>query len=368
MYQFDNRIVLTLDAGGTNFVFSAIQGNREVVEPLRLPSNGSCLERCLDTLVEGFSTIKAQLDTNPVAISFAFPGPADYVNGVIGDLPNLSAFRGGVALGPFLSDTFGIPVFINNDGNLFAYGEALAGTLPWINGLLADLGIKRRYENLLGITFGTGFGAGVVTRSNQLLLGDNNCGGDVWVFRNKKYPQHIAEESVSIRAVKRIYAEHTGDTRDLTPLDIFEIAEGNLQGDAAAAKVAFAELGEVAGDAIGHAITIVDGIITIGGGLSKASKYIMPSLMAELNATISTMAGATFGRLQSRAYYLDNTEEVAQFLADASAQVRVPRSNRMVECCLSKRIGVVISKIGTSRAIALGAYAFALNQLDAGVR
>ena len=37
----------------------------------------------------------------PVAISFAFPGPADYEHGVIGDLPNFPAFCGGVALGPF---------------------------------------------------------------------------------------------------------------------------------------------------------------------------------------------------------------------------------------------------------------------------
>ena len=36
----------------------------------------------------------------PVAISFAFPGPADYPAGIIGDLANLPAFRGGVALGP----------------------------------------------------------------------------------------------------------------------------------------------------------------------------------------------------------------------------------------------------------------------------
>ncbi len=26
MYEYDKRVVLTLDAGGTNFVFSAIQG------------------------------------------------------------------------------------------------------------------------------------------------------------------------------------------------------------------------------------------------------------------------------------------------------------------------------------------------------
>ena len=34
MYNNDNRIVMTLDAGGTNFVFSAIQGNKEIVVPV----------------------------------------------------------------------------------------------------------------------------------------------------------------------------------------------------------------------------------------------------------------------------------------------------------------------------------------------
>ena len=37
MYEHDERIVMTLDAGGTNFVFSAIQGCREIVEPICLP-------------------------------------------------------------------------------------------------------------------------------------------------------------------------------------------------------------------------------------------------------------------------------------------------------------------------------------------
>ena len=96
-YQNDDRIVLTLDAGGTNFVFSAIQGTREVVEPIRLPSNANDLEKCLDTIVTGFSALKKKTAHAPVAISFAFPGPADYPNGVIGDLANLPSFRGGIA-------------------------------------------------------------------------------------------------------------------------------------------------------------------------------------------------------------------------------------------------------------------------------
>ncbi len=34
MYTNDNRIVMTLDAGGTNFVFSAIQGGKEIADPV----------------------------------------------------------------------------------------------------------------------------------------------------------------------------------------------------------------------------------------------------------------------------------------------------------------------------------------------
>ena len=112
--------------------------------------------------------MKKLLPEPPVAISFAFPGPADYKNGIIGDLPNFPAFRGGVALGPFLQKHFDIPVYINNDGDLFAYGEALAGALPELNAAIKAAGGTKQYKNLLGITFGTGFGGGVVVDPGSL--------------------------------------------------------------------------------------------------------------------------------------------------------------------------------------------------------
>ena len=134
MYSFDKRVVITLDAGGTNFVFGAMQANKFIVEPVSMPSNAHDLDLCLSTMVKGFRDVISKLDRKPVAISFAFPGPADYPNGIIGGyLPNFPSFRNGVALGPFLEDMFGIPVFINNDGDLYAFGEALGGALPEIN-------------------------------------------------------------------------------------------------------------------------------------------------------------------------------------------------------------------------------------------
>ncbi|MCL2435870.1 MAG: ROK family protein, partial [Lentimicrobiaceae bacterium] len=76
-FNHDNRIVVTLDAGGTNFVFGAIQANQFIVKPITKPSNAAVLEKCLETLVEGFTEVIAQLPEPPVAISFAFPGPAN---------------------------------------------------------------------------------------------------------------------------------------------------------------------------------------------------------------------------------------------------------------------------------------------------
>jgi glucokinase len=93
-YQNDRRTVLTLDAGGTNFVFSAIRGNQEVTEQICLPCYAQDLEKSLEIFEQGFSAVMDKLQEPPVAISFAFPGPADYPNGIIGgQLPNLPAFR-----------------------------------------------------------------------------------------------------------------------------------------------------------------------------------------------------------------------------------------------------------------------------------
>ena len=192
-FKTDSRIVLTLDAGGTNMVFGAMRGGEFIIEPITLPSNADVLSKCLDTMVEGFQTVIDKLDEKPVAISFAFPGPADYPNGIIGGyLPNFPSFRDGVALGPFLRKRFGIPVYINNDGDLFAYGEALGGALPEINEKLEAAGSSKRYRNMLGYTFGTGFGVGTIV-NGDLNRGDNSC-VETFCLPHKKLAGVIVEE------------------------------------------------------------------------------------------------------------------------------------------------------------------------------
>ena len=363
-YASDERIVMTLDAGGTNFVFSAMQANRPVVESFALPSNADRLDRSLDTVIEGFRRVREQLVAPPVAISFAFPGPADYFNGIIVRPPNLVAYRD-VALGPMLEDRFGLPTFINNDGDLFACGEAAAGFLPYVNGVLEKAGSPKRFRNLLGVTLGTGFGGGIV-RDGELFVGDNSSSGEIWLSRHKGKLDTNVEEGASIRAVRRVYAQNAGLRFEDAPEPrvIAEIAGGLAPGDRAAAREAFRRMGEVAGDAIALAITLLDGLVVIGGGIAAAHRHFLPALIAEMNGTYTAPDGQRFRRLIPRAFDLEDPAQLAEFVRGETKELPVPGSSRTVRFDGFERVGVGISRLGTSEATAIGAYAFALNQLE----
>lgn len=348
MYENDKRIVLTLDAGGTNMVFGAIKGNKEIVESYSAKTETDDLDKCLKDISDGFSAISERLDGKPDAISFAFPGPADYENGIIGDLPNFSCFRGNVPLGSFLSERFHIPVFINNDGNLYALGEAKSGFLQKINATLTKAGKHKKYKNIIGVTLGTGFGAGVVI-DGHLLKGDNGCGGDVWLMRNRREPGMIAEESVSIRAVQRVYSTISGDTKKLSPKEIFEIAEGNLEGDRAAALESFASLGRGVADAIITALDIIDGLVVIGGGVAGAYKFIFPAMKETMNEKFHTFAGLTFPCVQMRPFFIDCEDSLKRFIEYEG-----------------KKTAIGLSSADTSKVIWAGAYAYAIEKLDQG--
>jgi glucokinase len=364
-FENDNRIVMTLDAGGTNFVFSAIRANQEITIPISLPSHGNDLQLCLSTILEGFQSIKSILPEKPVAISFAFPGPADYKKGIIGDLGNLPAFRGGIALGPMLENKFELPVFINNDGDLFAYGEAISGLLPYINEKLKSAGSPKQYKNLFGITLGTGFGGGIV-HNGELYTGDNDAAAEIWLIRNKIHPSVFAEEGASIRAVQRVYLNKSNikPGEPLSPKDIYEIAQGNKKGDQTAALESFRELGEVVGDALANGITLIDGIIVIGGGMSNAYKFFIYEIIKQLNGSINSLDGKVVSRLEMKAFNLDDENELGQFIFSKTMEITVPFSDKKMIYDPVKRIGIGISRLGTSKAVSIGAYAFALNKLQ----
>ncbi|MGC3999343.1 MAG: ROK family protein [Anaeromyxobacter sp.] len=360
----DRRVVLTVDAGGTSFRFNAVQGGRAVLEPLRMPTLGDDLDRCLGQLLDGFEAVHQSTGRSAVALSFAFPGPADYAHGIIGDLPNLPAFRGGVALGPLLEERFGLPVFINNDGALFAYGEALGGLLPWVNGQLAAAGAPRRFGTLIGFTLGTGLGGGLVV-DGRLLRGDNSAAAQVWTLRHPEQRGVFVEEGASIRAVRRVYAERAGLAPEHAPEPkvIAAIADGSADGDRDAAREAWRAMGAVAGDAIATAVAVMDGLVVLGGGLSAAAPHLLPALLEAMRGRLRWLDGREEPRLLARPYDLEDSRERAAFFQGEVRRIPVGPGGRTVPYDPLRRTGVGLSRLGTSEAMALGAYAFALEQL-----
>ena len=74
--------------------------------------------------------------------------------------------------------------------------------------------------------------------------------------------------------------------------------------------------------------------------------------------------GSPFRRLVQNAYNLEDKNDLEGFLKGSTKEITVYGSSKKVKYDSEARTGVGISKIGTSKAISIGAYAFALNTLD----
>jgi glucokinase len=348
------KVVLTLAAGGTNFVFSALADASFIGEPITLPSHGHDLQASLHAIIEGFNQLKHQIQLQPDAISFAFPGPADYARGIIGDLENLPAYRGGVALGPMLEQHFEIPVSIRNDGDLFTLGEAWDGFLPHYLGKEA---IGK--QNLLGVTLGTGFGGGLVYKG-EAILGNNTAAGEVWLLVNGHDSMQNAEPTLSIRVIRNLFKHYYGWSLEqmsgLTPAEIAMFGIDVHSPHHEAATKAYSHFGKVLGMSLAQAVTLFDAHVVIGGGLARAWDLYAPAMFETLNGSFASGPN----RICSQAYNAKDEKGLAAFREDSLLEVSVPHYEHRASYRKHKRILVGRSILGTNKAVALGAYRVAV--------
>jgi glucokinase len=237
--------------------------------------------------------------------------------------------------------------------------------LPEVNNELKKAGHSRMHNNLLGVTFGTGFGGGFVSKG-KMFTGDNSAGMEINRMRNKLYPDTSAEDSVTIRAIKRVYAREAGsDIADCPePEDIYRIGVGELEGDREAARKAFSEMAEVAGNSIADALTLTDSLVVIGGGLAGAWPLFLQQLVDEMNYSFTELSGDDLPRMEILAYNFENPMCKKDFIENTSKLVKVPFSDKTIEYEPLKKIAVGLSRLGTSKAVAVGAYAYAINELS----
>jgi glucokinase len=188
---------------------------------------------------------------------------------------------------------------------------------------------------------------------------------EIWAQRAKRFPHSPVEEFVSIRGVRRAYAEAARIPFDAAPEPklIAAIARGEAQGDQGAALEAFRAFGEEAGNALANAVTLLDTLVVIGGGLSAAHRLFMPALLGEMNSHLASPSGLRSARTGIRAFDLDDPDDRAAFRQGAAKMITVPRSTRGLSYDPLKRTGVGVSRLGTVLAVGIGAYAYALERL-----
>jgi glucokinase len=162
-------VIIGLDIGGTKTAIVA--GDRQ----------GNVLLRTQFTTGprRGFATVYEELKAHTramverhegrvAAFSVSIGGPLDILRGVVKSPPNLPGWTN-IPLKQLLHDEFGLPVFVEHDGNAGALAE-------W------HFGAGRGFRNIVFITMGTGFGAGLIL-DGRLYRGTSDVAGEIGHIR-----------------------------------------------------------------------------------------------------------------------------------------------------------------------------------------
>ncbi len=157
-----------VDLGGTNIAVGVIDENYKIIGLGKAKTNiPRPAEEIFDDIVKCIYAAceDANVDISEIeSIGIGTPGSCDKENGVILYANNL--YFDHVPAVKLISDKIpGVKVYIENDANCAALGEALAGS-------------GKGKKSFIAITLGTGVGGGVIL-DGKILAGCNDAGGEL---------------------------------------------------------------------------------------------------------------------------------------------------------------------------------------------
>ncbi len=243
--------IIGVDLGGTKVSVGAVtEGAVAKTVRREVPSQDAAdvvLAEIIDAIDEVF-------DPTVVGIGCGVPSVVDVEHGIVFDVENIPSWKE-MHLKAALEDRFGVPVSVNNDANAFVVGEFVFGK-------------GRGYQNIVGMTLGTGLGTGVIVAGR--LFSGGNCGvGEIGMMDHKGL---TLEEHCSGPFFEREFGVG-GDV-------IFRRA---LEGDAKALD-AFHRYGRELGEAVMIALYAYDpDALIFGGSISAAYELFEAGLREGLD-------------------------------------------------------------------------------------
>ena len=159
---------LGIDLGGTNIAVGIVDENYQIVYKDSVPTEA---QRAPEAIVDDMAMLCRRvlehqgLTLADVAgVGIAAPGTINSKDGYVEYSNNLPFHR--LPIVAMLRERLGdVPVFVDNDANAAAWGEAIAGA-------------AKGTSNSIMITLGTGVGGGIVI-NNKVYSGFNGAGGEL---------------------------------------------------------------------------------------------------------------------------------------------------------------------------------------------
>lgn len=264
--------VIGIDLGATNIRGGLVSGSQlSPIKSKRINSAGSVN----DVVEDIFSIIDNFFDKEINSIGIGVPSVVDIEKGIVYDVQYIPSWKE-VHLKKIMEDRYKVPVWINNDANCFALGEYYFGK-------------GKDHESLIGLTIGTGLGAGIII--NKKLYPGHNCGAGE--FGCVDYLDKIYEYYCSGSFFKNVYN-----------LDGEEVFKKAKQNDADSLRL-YGELGIHLGNAIKMIIYTYDpSLIILGGSVRYAYDFFQKKMWERINTCVFTKSA---GRLKIEISELENS-------------------------------------------------------------
>jgi glucokinase len=282
---------LALDIGGTNVTSGLVTRSGEILKTETFPTNSTKgPKELIDKIISKLKLLwnRAQDFKSPKALAIGAPGWLKPKEGIVVVAPNIPGWRD-IPITRTMSQALDLPAYLENDANLYALGEWLAGA-------------GQGFNNEITMTLGTGVGGGLIL-NGRLWSGSFTSAAEVGhiPLLGKAYQtvcgcgrtgclETVASARGMIRLAKEWLDNHKetifkGSKDSLNPEIMLDLAK---KGDPMSLAV-FQEAGKALGIVLSGIFNLL-GLETavIGGGAAGAFEFIETSIIETLGTHLVT--------------------------------------------------------------------------------
>ncbi len=274
------RVTVGVDIGGTKVAAALLDGQGRMLARTKVPTRAeegfaTSLAQVVGVVTEMLSRARAQ-GLSVHALGVGCPGPLDPRAGVVYRPPNLPGWDE-VPIRSLLEEETGMPVCVDNDGNLAALAEA-------------TFGCGRGVGHLVHFTLGTGVGGGVVAgdkiyhgkRGAAAELGHLvveaggrpcRCGGKGCLEAYVSGPSLVRRTEEALEAGG--YSALLRPGQELTPARVTEAARA---GDPLAKAIWEETIAYLAAGVVSAVHAFNPAVVVIGGGMADIGDMLFSPL------------------------------------------------------------------------------------------